>query len=84
MKREFSGTLLIVQFVQKRNNVPNFRKVLNEFRMDIWEMFGWYPVYFAATASLQERDEVTVELIDGSIHETGAYFGGHLLSRYYG
>jgi hypothetical protein len=52
-----------------------------------WNWYGWFGLQLQVTANLKANDEITVELIDGSIYESVdpehrlTSFGGFLISR---
>lgn len=88
MKKQVSGTSrLTIQLVKYRKIVPTRRIVLAEAHLDSADWYGWFPLQLQATANLKKNDEITAELLEGSLYESGSldhlltHFGGFLISR---
>ncbi|XP_046463000.1 uncharacterized protein LOC124209148 isoform X3 [Daphnia pulex] len=90
MKQQESGTgRLTIQLVKNRKTVPTLRKVLAEVHLDSADWYGWFPLQLQTTVDLQELDEITAELLEGSLYDSGSPdhlltdFGGFLITRIY-
>ncbi|XP_045034116.1 uncharacterized protein LOC116929728 [Daphnia magna] len=67
-KKESCGTSrLTVQLIQL--GTPN--KMLAEGHLNSNDWYGWFPVHLEAMVLLQKNDLVGVQLLEGSIHESG-------------
>ncbi len=90
MKKQVSGTSrLTIQLVKYRKIVPTHREVLAEVHMDSADSYAWFPLQLQATANLKVSDEITAELLEGSLYESGSLdhpltgFGGFLITPLY-
>lgn len=58
---------MTIQLVQL--GTPN--RMLAEGHVNSNDWYGWFPVHLQATVLLQKGDLVGVQLLEGSLHETG-------------
>jgi hypothetical protein len=50
--------------------------------LDSADSYGWFPLQLQATVELQDKDEITAELLEGSLYESGS--PDHLLTDFGG